>query len=60
VQADIGGEDLTAETRQVLNATLRNGLLRAWVELLSLEAVVQKTTEHFGGEEPIHPDAPCY
>jgi hypothetical protein len=32
-------------------------LTRAWGELLALEEVIRKTAEHFGGEEPIHPDA---
>jgi hypothetical protein len=32
-------------------------LTRAWGELLALEEVIRKTAEHFGGDEPIHPDA---
>ncbi len=50
-------ERFVRDVSEALSEAIRDGLVGIWRELLAVEAVVAETTEEFGGEDPLIPEA---
>lgn len=50
-------ERFARDVSEALSEAIRDGLVGIWRELLAVETVVAETTEEFGGEDPLIPEA---